>query len=169
MPSLEQDQLRKWALRGAEQRLLDITEEAAAIHRAFPELRRRGNGIPAESADHSVTNSPDSWPACPRPSAHVRRSSPTNLRGQKARWAKQKVDMPADAAAKAAPKAKLQKVLAGAAVLARCPLRHGSGFRRRRRQDGRSCGRARANSLRNLAGHPHGQHALQCTEHTGAE
>ena len=36
-------QLRQWAVRGAEQRLQEIAAEAAAIHRAFPELRDRGH------------------------------------------------------------------------------------------------------------------------------
>ena len=31
--------LREWARIGAERRLVEIAEEAAAIHRAFPELR----------------------------------------------------------------------------------------------------------------------------------
>jgi hypothetical protein len=34
--------IRQWALIGAEQRLVQLAEEAAAIHRAFPELRQRG-------------------------------------------------------------------------------------------------------------------------------
>jgi hypothetical protein len=38
--------LRAWALKGAEQRLVEIAEEAAAIHRAFPELRQRAPGQP---------------------------------------------------------------------------------------------------------------------------
>ena len=33
--------LRAWARIGAEQRLVEIAEEAAAIHRAFPELRNQ--------------------------------------------------------------------------------------------------------------------------------
>ena len=36
--------IRRWALIGAEQRLVQLAEEAAAIHRAFPELRQRGGG-----------------------------------------------------------------------------------------------------------------------------
>jgi hypothetical protein len=36
--------IRQWALIGAEQRLVQLAEEAAAIHRAFPELRQRGGG-----------------------------------------------------------------------------------------------------------------------------
>jgi hypothetical protein len=40
----DRDQLRQWAVRGAEQRLLEIASEAAAIYRTFPELRDRQNG-----------------------------------------------------------------------------------------------------------------------------
>jgi hypothetical protein len=42
--SIESSELRTWALKGAEQRLVEIATEAAAIHRAFPELREKGAG-----------------------------------------------------------------------------------------------------------------------------
>ena len=42
MAEFDRAQLRQWAVRGAEQRLQEIVAEAAAIHRAFPELRNRG-------------------------------------------------------------------------------------------------------------------------------
>ena len=42
MAEFDRAQLRQWAVRGAEQRLQEIAAEAAAIHRAFPELRDRG-------------------------------------------------------------------------------------------------------------------------------
>jgi len=43
--------VRKWAVLGAEQRLLQIADEAEAIYRSFPELRRAGRGrIAAGSA-----------------------------------------------------------------------------------------------------------------------
>ena len=42
MAEFDRAQLRQWAVRGAEQRLQEIAAEAAAIHRAFPELRGRG-------------------------------------------------------------------------------------------------------------------------------
>ena len=38
----QQTDIRRWALIGAEQRLVQLAEEAAAIHRAFPELRQGG-------------------------------------------------------------------------------------------------------------------------------
>lgn len=50
MPEFDQEQLRKWAVSGAEQRLLEIAAEAAAIYQAFPELRQRGGGRQAGDA-----------------------------------------------------------------------------------------------------------------------
>ena len=41
MAEFDSAQLRQWAARGAEQRLLEIAAEAAAIYQAFPELRDR--------------------------------------------------------------------------------------------------------------------------------
>jgi hypothetical protein len=41
MAEFDSAQLRQWAARGAEQRLLEIAAEAAAIYKAFPELRDR--------------------------------------------------------------------------------------------------------------------------------
>ena len=41
--------LRAWAVKGAEGRLLEIAAEAAAIYRAFPELRERGAALEAPS------------------------------------------------------------------------------------------------------------------------
>ena len=37
--------LRGWAVKGAEQRLVELAEEARAIFAAFPELRRQGRGF----------------------------------------------------------------------------------------------------------------------------
>ncbi len=42
---VETDEVRGWALKGAEQRLLEIAEEAKAIFRHFPELRGKGRGF----------------------------------------------------------------------------------------------------------------------------
>jgi hypothetical protein len=44
--SSEREALREWARKGAEQRLVDLSTEAAAILRAFPELRNRDLGQP---------------------------------------------------------------------------------------------------------------------------
>jgi hypothetical protein len=37
--------LREWAVKGAEQRLVELAEEARAIFAAFPELRGQGRGF----------------------------------------------------------------------------------------------------------------------------
>jgi hypothetical protein len=37
--------LREWAVKGAEQRLVELAEEARAIFTAFPELRGRVAGL----------------------------------------------------------------------------------------------------------------------------
>ena len=42
MAELDNAQVRQWAVKGAEQRLLEIAAEAAAIYQTFPELRERG-------------------------------------------------------------------------------------------------------------------------------
>jgi hypothetical protein len=78
----QQSDIRRWALLGAEQRLVQLADEAAAIHRAFPELRQRG----------AIGRVPT--PA----SRQVRRRRPTMSaegrrrisEAQKARWAKQR-------------------------------------------------------------------------------
>jgi hypothetical protein len=80
----QQDNIRKWALIGAEQRLIELAEEAAAINREFPELRERD---PRKRPAAAVS------PAAP--SGRRRRKMSTEARrkiseAQKARWAKQK-------------------------------------------------------------------------------
>ena len=37
--------LREWAVRGAEQRLVEIAAEARTIFQTFPELRKQGRGF----------------------------------------------------------------------------------------------------------------------------
>jgi len=59
-------ELRAWARIGAEKRLVEIAEEAAAIHRAFPELRNRrevpsrtlGRKSNADGADATASATP---------------------------------------------------------------------------------------------------------------
>lgn len=53
--------LRGWAVKGAEQRLLEIAEEARAIFQAFPELREQGRGFNLQS-----TSTPGTKPATRR-------------------------------------------------------------------------------------------------------
>lgn len=47
---MRRDTLRAWALKGAEQRLLDLAAEARAIYLTFPELRNEGRENPGPSA-----------------------------------------------------------------------------------------------------------------------
>jgi hypothetical protein len=86
MASSEQNQLRQWARQGAEQRLQDIAREMAAIHRAFPELRRRGKVVP-------TTNDGTAEATSGRRRGRRRMSREARRRisdAQKARWAKQR-------------------------------------------------------------------------------
>jgi hypothetical protein len=79
--------LRQYAVMGAEQRLLQIAEEAARIFTAFPELRDRG--FMAPGADRGEGSRPKG--------RRVRRRGTISAEGrrriseaQKARWAKLK-------------------------------------------------------------------------------
>ena len=42
---MDKSDLREWAVKGAEQRLVELAEEARAIFAAFPELREKGRGL----------------------------------------------------------------------------------------------------------------------------
>ena len=82
----QQANLRRWALIGAEQRLIQLAEEAAAIHREFPELRagRKTAEVPFPRAPQEV----------PFPRRKRRKLSAAGRKAisdaAKARWAKQK-------------------------------------------------------------------------------
>ena len=63
------EDLRKYAVIGAEARLLEIAAEAAAIYRVFPELRERGGaGAAANRSEPDV-------PAPSRRGRHMRKAS----------------------------------------------------------------------------------------------
>jgi hypothetical protein len=107
MADTESSQLRQWALRGAEARLLEISTEAEAIHRTFPELRGRRNGTPSAAAHGAAPASQRRGrPRGRRMSAEARRRI---SEAQKARWAKQKGEAPGDAGAKTLQPAKAAK------------------------------------------------------------
>ena len=100
--------MRTCALKGAEQRLLEISEEAAAIYASFPELRDRG-GINGQARrpsgrprrDQAESNGVGGQSRRKRTmSADARRRI---SEAQKARWARQKgaADGAADAQAEA--------------------------------------------------------------------
>jgi hypothetical protein len=81
----EDDQMRRFAAVGAEQRLGQIAQEAERIYRAFPELRRPSS---PGSAGVSTTRSIRAGRRRRRKmSAEARRRI---SEAQKARWAKQK-------------------------------------------------------------------------------
>jgi hypothetical protein len=88
----QQNEWRRYAVIGAEQRLLEIAEEAARIFRAFPELRERGRGFNALGRGASGAEGSDA--ASPaRGRRRKRRTMSPEARkrisdAQKARWAK---------------------------------------------------------------------------------
>ena len=72
MRGFGEGQLRQWAVRGAEQRLLEIATEAAAIYRAFPELRDRSS-VP------SITDAPQQrQPAGTQRGRHMQKAAARN-------------------------------------------------------------------------------------------
>lgn len=80
--TLNTSEVRTWALKGAEQRLVEISEETQAIYRNFPELRR---GLKADGV--AVGQRPD------RPRRRRQLSAAARKRiseAVKARWARQK-------------------------------------------------------------------------------
>ncbi len=89
--------IRVWALKGAEQRLLEMAEEAKAIYAAFPELRDQGRGFLA-SGDVRRRGRPrknESPAEALTPGRRRRRKMSKEARrkiseAQKARWAKQR-------------------------------------------------------------------------------
>jgi hypothetical protein len=56
--------LRGWAVKGAEQRLAEIADEARAIFQTFPELRKQGRGLDLGTARKGAKASDDD--AAPR-------------------------------------------------------------------------------------------------------
>jgi hypothetical protein len=89
--------MRQWALRGAEQRLLEIAEEAAAIHATFPELRegRRGGRMPRPATGRGLSTAAGGDEESARRGGRRRRQLSPEARkrisdAQKARWARQR-------------------------------------------------------------------------------
>ena len=92
MAKRSKDNLRQYAVVGAEQRLLELAEEAAGIFAMFPELRAPGRGFMAERAGRTSKEAEAADGA-----ARPRRKRTISAEGrrriseaQKARWAKQK-------------------------------------------------------------------------------
>jgi hypothetical protein len=87
---LEKVDLRQYAAKGAEQRLLEVAEEAAKIFAAFPELRARGRGFDAVGRGRAA----GAPPARAQPTRRKRKMSAAARKrisqAQKKRWAKLK-------------------------------------------------------------------------------
>jgi hypothetical protein len=88
----QRSDLRRYAVAGAEQRLLELAEEAAAIFAIFPELRAPGRGFMAKAAGRGGSAA-DADAAPPKKRRRRKMSADARRRiseAQKARWAKQK-------------------------------------------------------------------------------
>ena len=81
-------ELRKYAVVGAEQRLLQLAEEAAEIFTIFPELRAPGRGFMARSGR---AHSEEAGTSAPRRRRKMSAEARKRIsEAQKARWKKQK-------------------------------------------------------------------------------
>lgn len=60
---MERFDLREYAVKGAEQRLLEIAREARTIFQTFPELRKRGRGFDVEATGPALRASVDATTA----------------------------------------------------------------------------------------------------------
>jgi hypothetical protein len=84
-------EFRRYAVIGAEQRLLEISAEAASIYRSFPELRRRGQrtgtSVLGQTTDGRRKGAVPGRRRRRRMSAEARKRISD---AQKARWARQK-------------------------------------------------------------------------------
>jgi hypothetical protein len=85
--------LRRYAVVGAEQRLLELAEEAAAIFAIFPELRAQGRGFMARAGGRGASAAGDAVAAPTKRRRRRKMSAEARKRisdAQKARWARQK-------------------------------------------------------------------------------
>ena len=92
MAKRQNSELRRYAVVGAEQRLLELAEEAAHIFAMFPELRAPGRGFMATSGVRAAEHA-DVAPSPARKRRRRTMSAEARKRiseAQKARWAKQK-------------------------------------------------------------------------------
>lgn len=98
---LESNDIRRYAILGAEQRLAQLAEESEQILRAFPELRGRRSGRGRSGRAQASSAGPES----PAQGAGRRRRRVISPEGrkrisdaQKARWARQRGEAQASAA-----------------------------------------------------------------------
>ena len=91
MAKRQGNNLRRYAVVGAEQRLLELAEEAAGIFAMFPELRAPGRGFMAGGQGRRGRRAAAG--AAPRRRRRRKMSAEARKRisdAQKARWARQK-------------------------------------------------------------------------------
>lgn len=81
--------LRTWAVKGAEQRLVEIAVEAKAIFAAFPELRAQGRGFDGGDAPGTAARRPAKRTNRPKRIMSLEARKRIGD-AQRARWAKQK-------------------------------------------------------------------------------
>jgi hypothetical protein len=81
--------LREWAVKGAEQRLIEIAEEAKLIYATFPELRARGREVEAAIQSSATrTASPRSEATAHRPQRQMSAAGRKRIGdAAKRRWA----------------------------------------------------------------------------------
>jgi hypothetical protein len=77
--AIQNDELHKYAVRGAEQRLLEIADEARRIFQQFPELRQHGRGFEA-GARQAPTKAASAAPSTRRRRPGRRRMSAAERR-----------------------------------------------------------------------------------------
>jgi hypothetical protein len=84
-------ELRSWALKGAEQRLVEIADETRAIYREFPQLRNRGRAARSSPVVRDVVATDGQEGPTKRRRRRMSRAARKKISdAQKARWAKQK-------------------------------------------------------------------------------
>lgn len=90
MAKRQTDDMRRWAIKGAETRLAELAEEAAGIHRAFPELRLRGGGGRPPATPNEVPDGRTGQLGRRRRRKMSAEARKRISEAQKARWARQK-------------------------------------------------------------------------------
>ena len=119
--------MRTWALRGAEQRLVEIADEAARIYAAFPELRdrqqgpiasagrgraRKADAAHARAAAQPRTADSEAAPATARKRRRVNMSAEAKQRiaeAQRKRWAEWRAKQGAASEGAARPRGRSAK------------------------------------------------------------
>ncbi len=106
------ENMRLWAIKGAEQRLVELAEEAKAIFATFPELRARGRGFDTERKGESGGDPRAS--KTPRRRRKMSREARKRIGdAQRKRWAEKRAKA---SPAATQPAASFAKTASGAAI-----------------------------------------------------